>query len=524
VNQPESRARHPPRRAWAGWPIADADRLPGPALCRILDEIGAIVWEGDPQTYAFTYVSSAAERLLGYPASRWIDEPTFWLEHIHPDDREWVVDHCREHTARLEEHELDYRMIAASGQVVWLRDVVRVEGEGGRPVRSVGVMVDVTSLKHAEERAEQAAAQLALGEAQWRSLVNGVPDRIALLDEHGRVEFFNRAPDYGGSVDELTADAFMDPNSAAAWHAAFEHVVATGEMRELEVCVAPPGAPPQWFMTRIVPVQIAGRCPSKGEHYLSISTDITERKRLEAQLRQQQRLESVGTLASGVAHEINNPVQGILNYAELLDECAAQPETVREFAAEITRESNRVAAIVRKLLAFSRQELEQPFEHCTVRSLLDDTLSLVHAVLRKDQITIELDMPDGLPQIHCRMQQIQQIIMNLVTNARDALNERYERFDAAKRIAIRVRAPTRDGRSWVRISVTDRAGGIPADVRPRIFDPFFTTKGRDHGTGLGLAVSHGIAADHGGELSVESELGIGSTFHLDLPADPTAPR
>jgi signal transduction histidine kinase len=270
-------------------------------------------------------------------------------------------------------------------------------------------------------------------------------------------------------------------------------------------------------MTRIVPIQMVGRGASKVERYLSISTDVTERKRLEARLRQQQRLESVGTLASGVAHEINNPVQGILNYAELIAECPNDPETVREFAGEIERESNRVAAIVRKLLAFSRQEPEQSFEHCTVRSVIDDTLALVHAVLRKDQITVDIDVPEGLPQIECRIQQIQQVIMNLVTNARDALNERYQPFDEAKRIAIRARAPTRDGRMWVRISVADRAGGIPKDVRARIFDPFFTTKGREQGTGLGLAVSHGIAVDHGGELSVESELGIGSTFHLDLP-------
>jgi PAS domain S-box-containing protein len=519
VNQPGGHARHEPRRACREWHVADAERLSGPALRRILDELGAIVWEGDPETYAFTYVSPAAERLLGYPAQRWIDEPTFWLEHIHPDDREWVIEHCQKYTARLEEHQLDYRMLADSGEVVWLRDVVRVEGVGGRPVRSVGVMVDITSLKQAEARTELAAAQLALGEAQWRSLVQGVPDLITLLDEHGRIEFSNRSPSYGGSSDELMADAFMDPHSAAAWHSAFAEVVASGDTRELEVCVAPPGAPRQWFMTRIAPIQIAGRGASKVERYLSISTDVTERKRLEAQLRQQQRLESVGTLASGVAHEINNPVQGILNYAELIAECPSDPETVREFAGEIKRESNRVAAIVRKLLAFSRQEPEQSFEHCTVRSVIDDTLALVHTVLRKDQITVEIDVPEGLPQIDCRIQQIQQIIMNLVTNARDALNERYQPFDDAKRITIRARAPTRGGRLWVRISVADRAGGIPEDVRTRIFDPFFTTKGRDQGTGLGLAVSHGIAVDHGGELSVESELGIGSTFHLDLPAD-----
>lgn len=137
---------------------ADLSALRG--LTRILEDVGAIVWEGDPQTYAFTYVSPGAERLLGYPAHHWIDDPAFWVNHIHPDDREWVLTFCQECTGRLEEHEFDYRMIAADGRVVWLRDVVRVEGSGGRPVRSVGVMTDVTSLKEAQARAGEAERAL----------------------------------------------------------------------------------------------------------------------------------------------------------------------------------------------------------------------------------------------------------------------------------------------------------------------------------------------------------------------------
>jgi PAS domain S-box-containing protein len=476
---------------------------------RVLEEVGAIVWEGDPQTYAFTYVSPAAERLLGYPAERWLEEPGFWVDHIHPDDREWVLAYCHEQTVQLEEHSFDYRMLAANGRVVWLRDVVRVESENGLPTRSVGVMVDVTSLKEAEARAEQEAARCRTFEAQWRSLVDGVPDAIAMLDERGRIEYANA----------ITAATIRDAESAEAWRAAFAQVVATDEPREFEVCIGPPDTPAQWFMIRIVPIQIAGRGAGTVRRYLSISTDISERKRLEIRVRQQQRLESVGTLASGVAHEINNPVQGILNYAELIAEHRADPESVREFACEIMLESNRVADIVRNLLTFSRQEPDQGFEHCPVGSLIENPLSLLHAVLRKDQITVELTIPEGIPQIRCRAPQIQQVIMNLLTNARDALNERSRQSNQAKRISLEVRAHSRDDGPWVRISVSDRAGGISEEVRPRIFDPFFTTKGRDQSAGLGLALSHGIATDHGGELSLDSEFGVGSTFHLDLPTD-----
>ncbi len=342
-----------------------------------------------------------------------------------------------------------------------------------------------------------------------------MPDIIALMDEHGQIEFINHLSMYGVDPSALIgsmADQFMDPATRVAWHEALTQVVATGEPRELEVCIAPLNRPRRWYNTRIAPVE-AG----PNTKYLSISTDISDRKRLEAQVRQQQRLESIGTLASGVAHEINNPVQGILNYAELIHASSDDPETVREFADEIARESERVAVIVRGLLAFSRQEREQQREPVHVDKLIESTVSLIRSVMRKDNVRLVIDVPSSLPAVSCRPQQIQQIIMNLVTNARDALNSRYPGHHEQKQMELRAETFTRDHAPWLRLTVADTGVGIPEEVRARIFDPFFTTKGRDQGTGLGLAVSHGIAVEHGGELRVESEVGVGTRFHLELP-------
>jgi signal transduction histidine kinase len=147
--------------------------------------------------------------------------------------------------------------------------------------------------------------------------------------------------------------------------------------------------------------------------------------------------------------------------------------------------------------------------------VVESSLALIHAVLRSDHIDVDVSAEPDLPRVHCRTQQIQQIIMNLVTNARDALNSRYGQYDEQKRIELRVQRSARRG--WVRVSVRDFGAGIAAEVLPRIFDPFFTTKGRDQGTGLGLAVSHGIAQDHGGELTVETVRGEGTCFILELP-------
>jgi signal transduction histidine kinase len=242
-----------------------------------------------------------------------------------------------------------------------------------------------------------------------------------------------------------------------------------------------------------------------------------EREQIDARIRQQQRLESIGTLVSGVAHEINNPMQGILNYAELIHASAEDPKTVREFAGEITRESKRVAVIVRGLLAFSRQDRGQRREQIQIDTLIESMLSLIRSVMRKDNIRLLIDVPSSLPALWCRPLQIQQIIMNLVTNARDALNSRYPEHHEQKLIEIRTRTFTREHTAWLRLTIADRGTGMPEDVRARIFDPFFTTKANDQGTGLGLSISHDIAVEHGGVLWVESAVGVGTSVHLELP-------
>ena len=377
--------------------------------------------------------------------------------------------------------------------------------------------LDNANLYHALRRSE----------ARWRSLVDGAPDLIALLNERGEVEFVNRTPlvdDTPGELDGRLFEMFLSSQSADQWREAVAAVLREGVQRELEIQILQDEGPPRWFVARLAPIdaEIEGGV----RHAVAIATDITERRLaererevLEAQLRQQQRLESIGTLASGVAHEINNPVQGILNYAELIVDNLDSHEIIREFSGEITSEANRVATIVRNLMQFARQEREQRLEATDIPALVEATLSLIQAIMRRDQIQVSVEIADELPEVQCRTQQIQQVLMNLLGNARDALNELYPRYDERKRVTVRVEAFTRRDAPWVRIAVEDAGPGIPPDVLARIFDPFFTTKGRDQSTGLGLSVSHGIAHDHGGELSAESTAGEGARFHLELPCD-----
>lgn len=245
------------------------------------------------------------------------------------------------------------------------------------------------------------------------------------------------------------------------------------------------------------------------------------RERLEAQLRQAQKLESIGTMASGIAHEINNPLTGMINYAELI-RARTDAANLQEFASQIIEEGNRIAKTVRNLLSFARQEKER---HSPARmvDIVDATLSLIGAVLRKDQIEVTVDVPADLPPVRCRSQQMQQVVLNLLTNARDALNARFPGHDDRKKIEIHGETVVRDGRRSVRLTVEDHGVGVPDAIRDRIFDPFFTTKPRDLGTGLGLSVSYGIVREHRGTLVVESQENDYTRFSLELPAgDETA--
>ena len=252
--------------------------------------------------------------------------------------------------------------------------------------------------------------------------------------------------------------------------------------------------------------------------------------RLEAQRQQllvaapllhRQKLDSLGTLAAGVAHEINNPISGILNYAQLMkhgmrgDRAPGFTLVERGFVDEIEREAKAVAAIVRNLLHFGRAEEGQPVA-TEVDEVVQNTLTLVRALLEKEDITIRVQIDDGIPVIVCRVQQLQQVLMNLVMNARDALHRRVAARTDAKEIFLRVKS---DG-DQVTFEVIDNGDGFDETTAGRIFDPFFTTKPHGEGVGLGLSISHGIIEAHGGRLTCTSDPGQQTLFRVELPCTP----
>ena len=388
---------------------------------------------------------------------------------------------------------------------------------GGHVAAITMILTDVTERRRAE-------LALRRSEARWRFLWENVPDQITELDADGRVLVSNRAlgeREAERSVGELVYD-LLERNAADALRAAMESSMQTGAPSSYELAFPSPvpGERERWWSHRVVPY-----LEGNERGYLLIATDVTDRKaaereraNLEAQMRQQQKLDSIGTLASGVAHEINNPIQGIMNYADLVRMQVESGSDLDDFATEIVALTERVATIVQNLLAFARLEKEH-HSSASIGEILDASLTLMRTALKRDQVRLQVDVPDDLPRVKCRSQQIQQVFMSLLANAREALNKRYPSHDEAKLVTISARVIEREGEQWVRTTIEDAGPGIAPDIIERVFDPFFTTKGRDASRGLGLSVAHGIVREHRGELEVESELGEYARFHVSLRVD-----
>jgi PAS domain S-box-containing protein len=248
-----------------------------------------------------------------------------------------------------------------------------------------------------------------------------------------------------------------------------------------------------------------------------VLTDITEKAALQAEAMRAGHLASLGELAAGVAHEINNPINGIINYAQILANKIPAGSKENEISHRIIREGDRIAGIVRSLLSFARERKEERVP-VAIRKILSDTTTLTETQIRKDGIDLLIDIPDGLPEIVANPQQIQQVFLNIISNARYALNQKYPGAHTDKKFVISGERVLTDDSLYVRITFCDMGAGIAPDDIEKVMNPFYSTKPSGQGTGLGLSISHGIVRGHGGRLVLDSVEGAYTKVIIDLPA------
>ncbi|HEX8145873.1 MAG TPA: ATP-binding protein [Pyrinomonadaceae bacterium] len=277
--------------------------------------------------------------------------------------------------------------------------------------------------------------------------------------------------------------------------------------------------------TRPVAVSFSTLATEKERLIIFIVRDLSARRQLEAereQMRQQlfqtAKLASLGELSAGVAHEINNPLNGVINFAQLLkDEGSARTDFERGMLDGIIEEGERIAGIVRGLLTFARHD-EQQVGRISFGEAVTSSLSLFGRQLEKDGIRVETDVPDDLPPVRADRSRLRQVVLNMVSNAHHSLKSKRGGGDG-KLFRISARRVERGGREFVRAEFYDNGVGIRREDLERVFDPFFTTRRDSGGTGLGLSISFGIVHDYGGTIRAESEQGEFARFVVELPAD-----
>ncbi len=286
-------------------------------------------------------------------------------------------------------------------------------------------------------------------------------------------------------------------------------VFETGVPKHLEqgLTIGEPAGKEAYVRTSIFPIlsQDGDTDGERVDYVVWMAEDITEKKDMEANIITSEKLSAVGELAAGVAHEVNNPLSGILNCLDNFKNRPLSEERKAEYLEFMKDGIVRVQNIVRQLMDFSQQHLPE-LRRIDINSIIEEMKPLFAHTIQERKIRMVTDFDRTLTPILADKHQIEQILVNLTLNAIQAV-------DGEGLIEISTKAM----RSWCRITVSDNGSGIPPGDIPRIFDPFFTTKGVGKGTGLGLSVSRGIIERHKGRIEVESRVGVGTVFKVYLP-------
>lgn len=394
------------------------------------------------------------------------------------------------------------------GTPIYVREnAVAVRDEGGQVVYYDGSVEDITARRQAEEERERLTVQLAERARQVGQIIAALPDGVALLFPDGRIGLANPVAQEilmtlagvgtGDTITHLgpyTLDQAAEGDSPTRWR-----TLETDEaIFDFGVWPIEPG-PEAWVL---------------------IIRDVTEERRTQERILQQDRLAAVGQLAAGIAHDFNNILAVITLYAQLMAKSLVSPRD-REWIATINEQAHHAARLVQQILDFSRQAMieRRPLD---LVPLLKEHVKLLQRTI-PEHIQIELVCDSGGHLVLADPTRIRQVVTNLTVNARDAMPSGGRLRIGIEHLQITTRTETPLGLTpgpWVRLSVSDTGSGIASDVLPHIFEPFYSTKGPGKGSGLGLAQVHGIVGQHEGAIDVRTQVGEGTTFDVYLPLLP----
>ncbi|MGK2962133.1 MAG: PAS domain-containing protein, partial [Gemmatimonadaceae bacterium] len=485
---------------------------PDARLHALADSIDHIVWSTDASG-VFDFANARWEEYTRQSASAAADG-SGWLPLLHPEDRErtWTAFQRSITSGTL--FECEYRLRRWDGEYRW-------HLSRGAPHRSehcvierwIGTLTDVDDLKRAN-------AALRESESRFRDIAENIREVFWLVSADQKVMYVSPAYEeiWGRSVESCYADdlAFLEavhPDDRESVAAALK---TKNSGSGVEYRIVRPDGEIRWIHDRAFPIADAA---GNVVRVAGIAEDITARRALEQSFRQAQKMEAVGRLAGGIAHDLNNMLTVIKGHAEFLSLDIAPYGESREDLDQITKSAERAATLTRQLLAFSRQQVMEKQE-VDANQLLRDLERIVAGLIGGD-IQLSLCLNDSAV-VFADASQIEQAIMNLVINARDAMPQGGNLGLATRTVFLDSHEASRHPEArpghYVAIDVSDTGTGIEPELLVKVFEPFFTTKMLGKGTGLGLATVYGIAQQSGGFVDVESVPGSGSTFTLYVPA------
>jgi PAS domain S-box-containing protein len=508
----ERLAQRPDAPSWAG----------EEQFRQLVESIPQVVWVNLPDGT----VEYLNRRCLDYfgvsPQQMWGWD---WRQGVHPDDLPRTLT-ATAHTMQTGEPlQVEYRLRRHDGQYRWhIGRATALRDQEGRVVKWFGAATDIHERKEAEDRLREARRQSEGHLALLDTFLRNAPAAFAVIDRDFRYARVNdalaalngrpSADHLGRTVEEVVPDLWPRVGPI------LRRVLAGGEaVTDLEVSREVP-APPGGLRHGLVsfyPVRSGGEVRGVGV----IIHDVTERRRLEEQYRQAQKMEAVGLLAGGVAHDFNNALTVICGCGHVVLGDLPVDSPSRSHVGEMVKAGERAAALIRQLLAFSRKAVLAP------RVLdLNGVVAGLEGMLRRllgEDVELATRLQPGLGRVRADRGQLEQALLNLAANARDAM-PRGGRLTVETRDAgpdecrgLPPCGPADSPLPCVLLAVTDTGQGMTPEAKARVFEPFFTTKEKGKGTGLGLAMVHGFVRQSGGHVEVESEVGRGTTFKLYLP-------
>jgi len=490
----------------------DALRESNEKFHQLANNITDAFWIRSSDMSEVHYISPAFERIWGRTVESLYANPKQWADFIMPEDRERVVSAFAMLTGDAAGLDIEYRIVRPDGAIRWIRvRSFQVRDGADKLIRHTGIVTDITDGKHAEASRDRLVA-----------ILEATPDLVSIYDPDGNLTYLNRAGRriLGVGMDEditktRIADFIPEPASHPILTVGIPSAVRQGIWSGETMLLSRFGH--GFLVSQVI---ISHKSPEGKIEFLStIMRDMTQRKKEEAQLFQSQKMETVGKLAGGIAHEFNSIMTAIIGQSELLLNDLPPGDLLCANANEIHIAAERAAILTRQLLAYGRKQILQPeiIDLNSILTRMETTLRHLVGV----GTDVRIVRTTGLKTVKADAGQIEQVIMNMVMNAVDAMPH-------GGKLTLETANVTLDGEyvsrfpdlktgEYVMLAITDTGTGISEKVKSRVFEPFFSTKPVGQGTGLGLSTCYGIIKQSGGHIGVYSEPARGTTFKVYLP-------